>query len=165
MANEPLSYAQSLRVIGQDLAKFRLNSFALEKSGHEYAVRIEQTALLEKLSQPKGFLKTIVEKFRSSDNSLNESPKLLRFTNAEILWSDTQRRAKRCEPHGMPTHNLSVILRALGNYLDKKRAGDFAIWWSTYAAKVKYDHNEEYFTTDNLHDLGVNMYLKRVTRQ
>jgi hypothetical protein len=56
-------------------------------------------------------------------------------------------------------------LRALGDYLDRKRAGNFAIRWSRSSAMVSYGNHEEYFTTENLHDLGINMYLRRITRE
>jgi hypothetical protein len=159
---EPLSYAQSLRVIGQDLDKFQLKSFSLEKRGDEYVVQIEGES--HRKSSLQDISKLIIQKTLGSHDPLEEIPKLLRFTTTEILCSDIQRQMKRCEPGGLPVHNLSVVLRALGAYLDRKRAGEFAIGWSRYSVKVTYDQKEEYFTTNNLHDLAVGMYLKRVNR-
>lgn len=164
MVAESLSYAQSLRVIGQDLDKFRLNSFRLEKKGDEYVVQIDPTDSPRQSLPREGFLARFIEKIMGSERALEATPKLVRFTSTGILWSDTERKLKRYEPDGMPMHNLSVVLRALGNYLDRKGASDFAISWTTHSAKVSYNNKEEYFSTDNLHDLGISMYLKRVTR-
>jgi hypothetical protein len=52
-------------------------------------------------------------------------------------------------------------LRVLGGYLDRKRAAEFAIRWSKHSAMVSYGQHEEYFTAENLYDLGISMYLKR----
>jgi len=41
MTPAALSYAQSLRVMGQALEVLRINSFELEKRGDEYVVRMD----------------------------------------------------------------------------------------------------------------------------
>jgi hypothetical protein len=164
ITTESLSFAQSLRVIGQDLDKLQPNSLILEKSGDEYLVRIKRTESSGKSSQ-RGVVTWIIEKILGSEDVVEESPEIIRFTISEILWSDTQKRVKRSARNGMPMHNLSMDLRALGDYLDRKRAGNFAIRWSRSSAMVSYGNHEEYFTTENLHDLGINMYLRRITRE
>jgi hypothetical protein len=160
---EPVSFAQTLRVIGQDLDKFRPQSLILEKVGDVYLVHLERPESSRNLSQ-RGVLTWLVERIRGS-RAVEEAPRSLRFTTSEILSSDAQRRAQRSGSSGMSIHNLSMDLRALGDYLDRKRARDFALRWSRSSAMVSYGDKEEYFTTENLHDLGINMYLRRVTRE
>lgn len=162
MPTETLSYAQSLRVIGQDLENLGINSFELEKIGDEYIVRTIRNDTGRKSSH--GVLTTITEKILGPEASAGEIPNPLRFGTPAILRSDRQRRLKRCEPDGMPLRNLSLVLRVLGDYLDRKRARDFVISWSTYSAKVSYAQKAEYFTVENLYDWGISMYLKRSTR-
>ena len=60
-------------------------------------------------------------------------------------------------------------LRIVGDYLDKKRAVEFSIWWSTDLVKVKYKTasgrpKEANFTLQNLQDFGRGMYLHRSSR-
>lgn len=57
---------------------------------------------------------------------------------------------------------LSSNLRALGGYLDRKKAGDFSIVWSIFSVKVtQYEREETLSVHQNLYDLGVQMYLNR----
>jgi len=60
--------------------------------------------------------------------------------------------------------NLSLVLRVVGDYLDRKGIGDFAILWSTDSVKVSYGKKVESFTIQDLYDLGVRMYLRRSNR-
>ena len=72
---------------------------------------------------------------------------------------------KRRDPNAMPdARNLSLTLRVLGDYLDRRVAGDFAISWSTNSVRASYGQKVESFTLENLYDLGVRMYLKRSSR-
>jgi hypothetical protein len=159
---EPLSYAQSLRVVGQGLDALGVDSFQLAKRGDDYIVWPERTEFTRKRSVEKGFFSKITQKILGEDDSDQELPNRLCFTRSEIVSTDTQRRLKR-KISGSPSdrRDLSFVLRVLGNYLDRKRAADFAIRWSTHSAMVSYGQHEEYFTAENLYDLGISMYLKR----
>jgi len=163
---EPLSYAQSLRVVGQDLDVLGVDSFQLAKWDDDYIVWPERTEFTIKLSAEKGFLSKITQKILGQDDSVKELPNRLYFTPSEIVWADTQRRLQRKISAGpSDRRDLSFVLRVLGNYLDRKRAPDFAIRWSTYSAMISYGQTEEYFTVENLYDLGISMYLKRRDRE
>ena len=59
---EPLSYAQSLRVVGQDLDALGIDSFQLAKWDDDYIVWPERTEFARKLSAEKGFLSKITQK-------------------------------------------------------------------------------------------------------
>jgi len=165
MAAETLSYAQSLRVIGQQLDGLGVDSFKLDRRDDEYIVQMDDSESAENLSPEKTFPRSTNEKIWGSRNFSREISKPLHFSTPDILWSDSAGRLRRGEPGGMPdVRNLSLVLRVIGDYLDRKKAGDFAISWSTHSAKVSFGQKQESFTEDNLYDLGVHMYLKRSNR-
>jgi hypothetical protein len=162
---ELLSYAESLRVVGQDLDALGVDSFRLAKSGDHYIVWPEGSEFTTKLSGKKGFLAKITQKILGEDDSDKKLPRSMYFTSAEIVSSDTQRRLQRkISDNPSDRRDLSFGLRVLGNYLDRKRAADFAIRWSKHSAMVSYGQKEEYFTIENLYDLGISMYLNRRDR-
>jgi hypothetical protein len=162
-----LSYSQSLRAIGQALEVLRINTFTLEKAGEKYIVR----------DWEPGFLKIIAEEVWG----LGDSDKILlsprRGPTESLIYasSDTNRlealgRSKRGSDSGQEPHNLSLALRVVGDYLDRHRAVAFVISWARHSVTVKYQtpadgHKEVNFTVQNLHDLGVAMYLRRSSRQ
>jgi hypothetical protein len=159
MTVEPLSNAQSLRVIGQQLAGLGINAFELDKRGNEYMVRMDHSESAGK-SQEKTFPKSIFEK-----TPRREIPNHLSFSTSQIIWSDTENRLRRGQMNAMPDANdLSTLLRVLGDYLDRKGAGDFAISCDIGVVTVSYDQRKESFRIENLYDLGVHMYLRRSNR-
>lgn len=165
MEVETLSYAQSLRVIGQQLDGLGVDSFKLDKRGDQYIVQRDDSESAENLSREKTFPGSTREKIRGSRSFSREISKPLHFSTPDILRSDNAGRLRRGEPGGMPdVRNLSLVLRVIGDYLDRKSADDFAISWSTYSVKVSFGQKQESFTVDNLYDLGVHMYLKRSNR-
>jgi len=165
MTVEPLSNAQSLRVIGQQLAGLGINTFELDKRGDEYTVRIDRSESAGK-SQEKTFPKSIFEKTPRASDTAREIPNPLSFSTSQIIWSDTENRLRRGQMNAMPDANdLSTLLRVLGDYLDRKGAGDFAISCDIGVVTVSYDQRKESFRIENLYDLGVHMYLRRSNRE
>ena len=159
---ELLSHAQSLRVIGQVLDSLGIDSFHLAKQVDDYIVWPERAETTRKRPVDKGFLAKITKKLLGEDHPDEALPNSLRFTAAEIVSVDTQRRLERKKSDSpSDQRDLSFVLRVLGNYLDRKRAAEFAIRWSKHSAMVSYGQHEEYFTAENLYDLGISMYLKR----
>jgi hypothetical protein len=161
------SYAQSLRVIGQALETLRINAFALEKNGDKYIVTewgksILKTSLLKKIWGADNSGQTRYTNDQRSD------PQVYNSSDAERL--ETTGRARRGSKKVQGTYEVSLGLRVVGDYLDKKRALSFNIWWSTESVRVRYEtaagaRNETIFTAQNLQDLGVGMYLRRSSRQ
>jgi hypothetical protein len=161
MAGGTLSFSQSLRVIGQELESLGVDAFELGKLDDEYVVQMDRNGADEKSSN-NSLLKRISEKMHGAGDS-QMAP--LRFTTEQIIRSDIERAVRRAESSGIPNSgNLSLILRVLGNYLDERGADDFTILCSSDGIKVNYDRKLERFTTDNLYDLGVRMYLRRSGR-
>ncbi len=166
MTPATLSYSQSLRVIGQALDVLRINTFTLEKRGEKYSVR----------NWEPSFLKSITEKVWGP----GDSDKILlnpRGPTEPLIYtsSDTNRlealgRSRRGSDSGQERHKLSLALRVVGDYLDRQRAVAFDISWVRHSVTVKYQspadgHKEANFTVQNLHDLGVGMYLRRSSRR
>jgi len=78
-----------------------------------------------------------------------------------------ERQSRRNISHSpSDLRNLSLELRGLGDYLDRKSAGDFTISWAPAPdlKKVKYDQKSESFTLRDLYDFGIHMYMKRSDR-
>jgi hypothetical protein len=153
---ELLSYAQALRVIGQELDALSVDSFELARWGDDYVVWPKRTERAD-----KGLVSKITQMILGHDDSSREIPNRIYFTSTEILWADTQRRLKR--QIGSPTdrRDRSFVLRVLGDYLDRKNARHFTISWSRDSTSIRYDQIQEIFTTQNLYDLGIRMYLRR----
>jgi len=161
---ELLSYAQSLRVVGQDLDALGVDSFELAKWGEDYIVWPKRTEFTRKRSTDKGFLSKITQKILGRDDSDKEIPNRLYFTPSEIAWTDIQRRLERKIDSPSDRRDLSFVLRVLGDYLDRKSAGQFTISWSQNSIVISYDQKQESFTSENLYDLGIRMYVRRSIR-
>ena len=162
MAAVTLSYAQALRVIGQDLVPLRTNSFELAKWGDDYIVWMENGELAEYLSAKKTFFEKITQKILGHADADGEIPNRLYFSSSDIFFANIKRESKRRTANSpRDLRDLSFVLRVLGGYLDRKLARELTISWSTNSIKVRYDQKEESFTTENLYDFGINMYLKR----
>ena len=172
MTPAALSYAQSLRVMGQALEALRIDSFELEKRGDEYVVRMDPSESAGKLSWDTNFLKTLAEKiwgpgdFEQRDLNPGGPTEPLVYKSSDIDRLDSGSQ------DSMPdARNLSLALRVLGDYLDQKGAQDFAISWSIHSVRVKYvtihsiGLKEEDFTVQNLYDRGVHMYMRRSNRE
>src|SRR5207249_8614688 len=84
MTPPTLSYAQSLRVIGQALEALSIDTFELEKRGEEYIVRVERSQSAGKLSWEESFLKSIAEKIWGSDDSAKEIANHVRIEGSEV---------------------------------------------------------------------------------
>jgi len=165
MAAVTLSYAQALRVIGQNLIPLGIDSFELAKWGDDYIVW-EHSRLARDPSEKQTFFAKITRKILKHEDSDRETVNRLYFSSVEIFTSDIEQQSKR-RISGSPSdlRDLSFVLRVLGDYLDRKAAREFTISWTMESIKVRYDQKEENFTLQNLYDFGINMYLKRSDRR
>jgi len=165
MAVEALTNAQSLRVIGQQLAGLGFNSFEVEKAGDEYVVQLHRGEASGK-SRTNAFPNSVSQESRRSAESTTQNPNPIHLRPAQILQADNANRSKRHQPTAMPDpYKLSTLLRVLGDYLDRKGADQFAIEYDSASLTVKYDQKSENLRIDALYDLGVHMYLRRSNRR
>jgi hypothetical protein len=66
-------------------------------------------------------------------------------------------------------HKLAQVLRVVGDYLDRKEASAFTVSMFVHLLSVAYETGSghqinESFTTENLYDRAVHMYLRRSKR-
>jgi hypothetical protein len=159
------AYAQSLRVIGQALENLRISAFVLEKQTDKYIVRDWEPSFLRSIAD---------EIWGSRDSCLasrtKKSSDLLVYDISDAKRLEAQGRARRGSKDIQNTSTISLGLRVVGDYLDKKMAVAFDISWSIGSIKVRYKTaagapKGTNFTVQNLQDLGVGMYLRRSSRQ
>jgi len=164
MADEVLSNAQSLRVIGQQLPGLGFNSFEVEKNGDEYVVQMHRGESTGN-SRDNSLLDSVFQDNRQPPESKTLSPSSIRLRPAQILAADNENRLWRHQPTAMPDpYKLSTLLRVLGDYLDRKGADKFVITYDSTSLMVKYGQNSDSLRLDTLYDLGVHMYLRRSNR-
>jgi hypothetical protein len=167
MTGPTLSYAQSLRVIGQALEELRIGSFKLEKTGERYIIR----------NWEPSFLQSVAEKvWRRGDSKQmllipgGRAASPLAYTSSDTSRLEAQGRSRRGSNDSPDAHDVSLALRVVGDYLDRHGAIAFDISWTMQSVTVKYEtvthhHKEANCTVQNLHDLGVGMYLRRSSRR
>ena len=155
MAAVTLSYSQTLRVIGQNLTPLGADWFELVKWGDDYVVW---------MTGKKTFFNKFVDKIFGSARPDKETSERIYFSSLDILRSDIEQQAKRKTGSPTDARDLSFVLRVLGNYLDRKAAREFTISMEPDLIKVRYDQKEEKFTSQDLYDLGIQMYLRRSGR-
>ena len=164
MPVEAPTNAQSLRVIGQQLADFFIDSFEVEKNRDEYFIWLHRGEG-NGTSRAKAFLNSLSQNIRQSPDTTDQNPTPMRLQHAQILHADNENRLRRLQPTEMPDpHRLSTLLRVLGDYLDRKGADEFAIVYDRAALTVRYGQKSESLRVDDLYDLGVHMYLRRSNR-
>ena len=165
MVSSTESYTQSLRVIGQALETLRINAFALEKKADKYIVRDWEPSFLKSLADEVWG----TGDFGSMPLPTQKSGNVLIYTNSDAKRLETQGRLRRGSKGNPDTYTISSGLRSVGDYLDKKRAVAFDIWWSIESVRVRFEAaaggpKETSFTVQDLQDLAVGMYLKRSNR-
>lgn len=155
---EQLSNAQCLRVIGQCLETQPIGAFRLTGFADSYIVA--SADLIEK--PPSGLLPRIG---RRLFQRVGPTPSdYLIFARQDLLRLDEERKVERRPGSRMDRRELSWALRVLGDFLDRKRAAEFAIDWSRDSIVVRYDGRRETFTHVELYDFSIRMYLRRVER-
>src|SRR5262249_34557806 len=116
LAAPTVSYAQSLRAIGQILEALGLQSFELRKNDADYMLRVRVSASVGKVKTISAKLSVNIEHFRKQGLDF-EIP----ITSSVIARLDADGRSRRGKTVGAPTANLSLSLRVLGHFLDEKR--------------------------------------------
>lgn len=165
MNSPTFSYAHALRVVGQALDTLGIDSFRLEKKGEKYIVR----------NWEPSFLRTVAESVwgRRDSNTMHmlagDHSAVLIYTSADTNRLENQGRSRRGSKP-MIGNKVSSALRSVGDYLDRRRAAAFEISWSRDSVRVKYTidgegQREANFTLQDLHDVGIGMYLRRASRR
>ena len=161
-----MTYAKSLRVIGQSLEVARVTTFELEKDGQDYLVRSDS------LTQTgEWILRHAISEYEFTEQSGRRSTgnRPLRFTPIDISRLDSQGQKQRQTRSSSPTQGsskLSQLLRSLGDHLDRTEVVAFHISWM--ADSVSVDSQEaggqsecRTFTAEKLQQLGSHSRFRR----
>jgi len=171
-APPPLSYAQSLRVIGEALETQGIVKFDLEKHGENYILRV----VTNQPATEGCFLKKIAHRLLRVGVSAKEpaDPAAVAqsrsYTPSDILRLATQQQSRHGGLNAMPdAYTLAQVLRVVGDHLDRKEACAFTVSVSGHSLAVAYETGSghqihENFTIENLYDRAVRMYLRRSKR-
>ena len=162
-SSEQLSYAQSLRALGQQLDTLHISAFRLKQNDDGYMVHIDERGRRVKSPARKGLFQNILRRVFLADkvDTDHEISNLIEYNQSNLLWLDTAGKLNRGATEAVPEANVSTGLRALGDFLDRRKAGDFMITWLPQGAEVYYGQKQEHFTIENIHDLATGMYLRR----
>lgn len=172
------SYQLTLRAVGQVLDLLHVHSFEIEVNGKDFVVHgVSEKSENEATFKAMGF-KTLVKIFRSDGvtgrerQTRKKAPRPFAFSGMRFSEEDLDRlelrgQASRMKFGGTPAFNtLSQALRALGAYIEHKRAGLTRVSGCDNQIAIVYKlpfggETIETFTRINLYDLWVHMYKRR----
>ena len=176
--NRTTSYQLMLRAVGQVLDLLHVHSFEIEVNGRDFVVHgISEKSENEATFKATG-LKTLVKIFRPNGvtgggrQTRKKAPQPfafsgMRFSEEDLDGLELRGQASRIKFGGTPAFNtLSQALRALGAYIDHKRAGLTRVSGCDNQIAIVYKlafggEKIETFTRINLYDLWVHRYKRR----
>jgi hypothetical protein len=136
MKAAPLSYAQSLRVIGESLEVRGISAFDLEKEGENYMLRV----IVSQPARAASFSKRIAQMVWRSHNSDREPSdlavraKFLHYTPSDISRLIIEQKSQHGGANVMAdTHKLSQVLGVVGDHLDRKEGSAFTVSMSGHS--------------------------------
>jgi len=161
-----MTYANSLRAMGQLLESANIVAFELKKTGQYYIVQSDSLArtgewiLRNALS---GSDVSLLNRRRSADE------RSLCFTQPDISRLDAQGKRRRREHSSAQTQSsrkLSQLLRSLGDHLDKRAVVTFHISWTHESVFADYQGADgqsdcRTFTPGKLQQLGLYTRFRR----
>lgn len=172
------SYQLTLRAVGQVLDLLHVHSFEIEVNGKDFVVHgLSQKSENEATFKATG-LKKLVKIFRPTgatrrERQTRKKPSRpfafsgMRFAAEDLDRLELRGRASRLKLGDTPAFNtLSQALRALGAYIDHKKADLTRVSGCDNQIAIVYKlpfggEKIETFTRINLYDLWVHMYKRR----
>lgn len=161
-----MTYASSLRAIGQLLESAKIDAFELKKTGQYYIVQRDS------LTRTAEWI--LRNAFNGSDVSLPNGrqpavERTLCFTQLDISRFDAQGKRRRREHSSAQTQTsrkLSQLLRSLGDHLDKRAVVTFHISWTHESVSADYqgfdgESDCRTFTPEKLQQLGLYTRFRR----
>jgi hypothetical protein len=176
--NRVTSHQLTLRAVGQVLDLLHVHSFEIEIDGKHVIIHgVTEKAESEVVIKAMGFGK-LVKIFRRNGATgpkrrrREKAPRPFTFSGMRFSEEDLDRlelrgQASRRNSDGTPAYpSLSQVLRALGAYIDHKRAQLTRISGRDNQIAIFYKmpfgvEKVETFTQTNLYDLWVHMYKLR----
>jgi len=174
-----MNYSTILRVIGQNLAPLRPETYEVVCYGNSYLVRCrvkeDAQGKKEKEKQVRG-LASFLRLWREPESrAIRENANAETFMNVEFSYSleelnrqDEEHKQPRRDLNAMPDpYSISNTLRAVGEFLDRKT--DAKLLFATKHGQemvILYetkhgDRNLEAFPISTLYDYVVKQYVKR----
>ncbi len=151
--------AKALRVIGQDLALLGVAEFSVGRRGDNYTVRFDDRTPSQ---MPDLSIKGTLRSFSGAKEFARPVSKTLHFFISELIWKNAARSFNRKGTEEITgLCELSLMLRAVGNYLDDNESDDFIILWERNLVKVLFGQREQNFRLVNLYERGTGLYLKK----
>lgn len=172
--SEPLSYAQSLRVIGQMLDALRIASFSIAVDADDIVVRDKTRNRSQLTPREKAFLARLHSSHaaaQAQENARKLAAGILewRVTRADLEGLEREGRAKRRDDDLTPeSHSLPQILRVVGGIVDQKRGRLISISKDDQVVILDYCSSSgqktcEEYTLPTLYDFWVRMYKRRAS--
>ena len=172
--SEPLSYAQSLRLIGQMLEALRIESFSITVQADDFVVRDKTRNRSQLTPREKAFLAKLQSSHAAAQDKEN-ARKLAagifewQVTRADLEGLEREGQAKRRIDNLTPeSHSLPQVLRVAGAIVDQKRGRLISISNDTQAVILEYESSSgqkasDEYTLPTLYDFWVRMYKRRAT--
>jgi hypothetical protein len=169
-----LSYAQSLRSIGQMLDALRIEWFSITVEADVFVVRDKTRSRSQLTPREKAFL-TRLQSSRGLAQDKESARKLAagifewQVTRVDLERLEGEEQAKRRSDSLTPeSHSLPQVLRVVGGIIDQKRgrlisvSKDDQVVTLEYSSSSGQNASEEY-TLPVLYDFWVRMYKRRTT--
>jgi hypothetical protein len=166
----PMTFAKSLRVIGQSLEIAKVSVFQLENDGQKYVVQSDSMSRtaewILRYAVRESEFSTPTRRPPASATPLAQKP--VGFSNADIARLDTREAKRRREfSQTEPSAKLSHLLRVLGDHLDKSSARTFHIFWMSEAAIVDFRRadgltDRQRFTFEKLREFNSSACRRRL---
>jgi hypothetical protein len=161
-----MSYAKSLRVIGQSLEVAKLRVFELHTDGPNYILSSDSLS-----RTGEWILRHALGRDDLSDQRAPQSTvsRVVSFGQSDISRLDDQAQKLRrndSSPHTETYSRLSQLLRTLGDHLDRTQVGAFHISWTADSVSVDFQSldgqsDSRRFTTEKLQQLGSHSRFRR----
>jgi hypothetical protein len=161
-----MSYAKSLRVIGQSLEVAKLRVFELQTDGPNYVLSSDSLS-----RTGEWILRHALSRDDLSDQRAPQSTvsRVVSFAQGDISRLDDQAQKLRrndSSPHTEAYSRLSQLLRTLGDHLDRTQVGAFHISWTSDSVSVDFQSldgqsDSRTFTTEKLQQLGSHSRFRR----
>lgn len=161
-----MTYAHTLRALGQLLEAAKVADFEVKKTGRHYILDSDSLTFGGEWIFRYGFSGSDAGEPNSRQSSAGRS---LRLTQPDISRIDAEGKRRRTERSSTQTQalrTLSQSLRSLGDHLDRSAATDFHITWTQDSVTAAYhgpDGRSECrkFTAEKLQQLGLHTRIRR----
>jgi hypothetical protein len=160
-----MTFAKSLRVIGQSLEVAKVLEFKLEGDGRNFMVQSDSMSRtaewMLRYAGRENDISPLAGRRSASDIPLELKP--VEFSDADIARLNAREAQRRREfstaRTELSTTKLSQLLRILGDHLDRSSARTFHIFWMRDSIVVDYRRTDglaerQRFTTEKLLQSG-----------